>query len=192
MGVKTNVDGISIAPLKTALQYAGDDLGIDVATASYSEICEALAEAYPEFTGVIYDAGVFSVSYDNSGYVRAAGYVSAGGATLNASSITFSAPSFVNDKVLIIDKIDYTDYDYIHVLCNGTTYTIDVTSVTGMAYLYIEAMQNGSSIYYLTFGLCSQKTNYSQNVVDSKYLDISAGSSSSVITSKAITKVWLE
>lgn len=50
MGVKLNAQGISIVPLKTALAYADDELGIDVATASYSEICEALAEAYPAIT----------------------------------------------------------------------------------------------------------------------------------------------
>ena len=45
--------GASLAPLKNALQYADDELGIDVATASYSEICDALADYFPEITALI-------------------------------------------------------------------------------------------------------------------------------------------
>ena len=75
MGVKTNADGISISPLKTALQYADDALGIDVATSSYGEICDALGVFFEPKDVIVFKQGVglqktFSLSGDQSPFNR--------------------------------------------------------------------------------------------------------------------------
>jgi len=190
MGVKSNVQGVPIAPLKTALQYAGDDLGIDVATASYSEICEALAEAYPEFTGVIYDAGSAKVALDTTGYTVGTGFTSDGTWTLNASNMSAVVPSGESHYRIIgvADAIDLTDYSMLYVTSNKGTLSIDISGISGSRYISIWVCWAGATgwpRFYLSLG--TSKSNMF-NSSPSTYVNsgLSAG------TTVTVSKIWLE
>lgn len=94
MGVKSNVQGISIAPLKTALQYADSELGIDVETSSYSDICDALAEYFPDFDGKWLYGGVYNDNFGavttsgSTTYSKSTNFTTSTGATTGTTTVT--------------------------------------------------------------------------------------------------------
>ena len=130
MGVKSNVQGVPIAPLKSALQYAGDDLGITIDTASYSDICDALADYFPEFTGAIYTNGTQDIALDNNGYAFESAVPSNGGATLGASYFSFTnvGSNLRSRSIVTNEKIDLRNFNTLYVMYSNSVQGVSHTT----------------------------------------------------------------
>lgn len=192
MGVKSNVQGISIAPLKTALQYADSELGIDVATASYSEICEALAEAYPELAdGVLYQDGKYGVEWENGVTVfDGDGVPLVGGFTLASDHIQTIIPSSFGQRVLnTVNTVDLTNYSRLHIEgSNGSLPAVmDVSGITGSMYITVFAYCNSAG----TVRVCRVFATPSKSYVN-VYGVVEICSTAQANNPPSITKIWLE
>lgn len=128
MGVKTNVQGVPLSDLKTALQYADDDLGITVATASYGDICDALADFFPD-TPEISGIASSSTPYSYGGTTWYASYAIDGnfntcfcGAGASSNYLTVELKSSARIK-----KIKYTTAHATNAEVRTGTLTIEVS-----------------------------------------------------------------
>lgn len=182
MGVKTNVDGISIAPLKSALAYADDELGITVATSSYSEICQALSDYFPEYDGTLYNYGVQNVEWENPGSYTMAG--TAQTASINSDNVYIAFGTSHTSRYYKVfgtkEKVDFTGFNYINFevsLNEGTkqTFRYSVPS-SGEYYVFIGIFAEGDNTNWGAIGYASSKainintgTNLRWNRGDNSY-----------------------
>lgn len=151
-------------------------------------------KAYGTFNGMLYNAGVQAVPWDNTGYpasydTEAAGYE---GAVLSSDSFTFNlaAANGVNG-ILTNDKIDCSGFTSLKATIGGTTYTLNISQYTSEpAYIVIYEYANASE-WGLYMTLASTKQYYNNNkIVGTHWEDLPTASRSTPIPS--ITKVWLE
>lgn len=191
MGVKSNVQGVPLSNLKDALVNADAELGITVATASYSEICDALFNYFPEFSGEIYTNGTQNIPLDNTGYRQSPTVNTSGGATLNANSFTFALPATNRTRVVLTNaKVPLHGFTKLKAICDGTTVTLDITQYANQqAYVWVQCSNDGTYwAYYM--GITTEKENYGTYSLATSSI-IKSGISSSY-SAKAFTKIWLE
>ncbi len=190
MGVKTNAQGVPLSNLKTALQYADDELGITVASSSYAEICDALADYFPDWDGMIYNAGVETIPIDVTGYLRTSSFSTALAPTKYASylyvGVDFSGGTS-NKALLTNTKVNVTRFNTLYFTLNGTTRSLDISSLSGEYYVYIGTYLVPNDRYWLEWGLSTTKGYFITNKV--------AGSSYGVGNdnfTQPLTKIWCE
>lgn len=128
MGVRTNMAGASVDELRTALQYADVALDIDISTASYSQICDALAACFPEqlvlfdpYTGATDVAGTFSGSGATvtTTLIRLYAY-----ASQSAKNANYSISCYASKNITVplnATKLNF-DMTYIHLISYNGTY----------------------------------------------------------------------
>lgn len=194
MGVRTNAQGISIAPLKTALQYADSKLGITVATSSYSDICTALSNYFPSFDGVFFDVNTHNTFelLDDTGYLRTPSFTTADVPQFTSSGLRtgiINADNVHCRAILSAEKVDVTNYNALYFTLGGTTYSLDISSVSGSYYVYIGSYFVAGVAYYMEWGLTSTKNYYATNSVKSQ--NMGTASSGNPYNS-LITKIWCE
>lgn len=198
MGVKSNVQGISITPLKTALQYADNKLGITVATSSYSEICDALADYFPEFTGAIYTNGTQDIALDNNGYAFESAVPSAGGATLGASYFSFAnvGSNLRSRSIVTNEKIDLRNFNTLYVTYSnsvqGASHSVKSSDISAIDEGYITfAHWYDGSYWYEAVVISSTKANFGAgaNRLKLEILYMAQGESQVACQWE---KVWLE
>lgn len=191
MGVKTNADGISISPLKTALQYADAKLGITVATSTYGEICGALADYFPDATGVLYDSGTEYVPWQTGVATILNGYTTVGGFDKNASNMT-GRPSLVSNTNQVIsvntaDKIPFSSYSTLHIKTSKGEYT---ANCSGWADGYLAIFLYNYFGNYTNYAYVNTtKNNMQTSAIAGLAMDYYATASP---TNVVIEKIWLE
>ena len=196
MGVKSNVQGISIAPLKSALAYADNELGITVATSSYSEICQALSDYFPEFTGEIYTNGTQNIPLDNNGYAYSPSVPANGGATLGASYFTFAnvGSNRVCKSIVTDSKLNLRNYNTLNVMYSnaiqGVSHGVKTLDISAIDEGYITCAHWYGSYWYEAFLVSSAKVNFG----DSAKLDWSILHMAQAESQVACQweKIWLE
>lgn len=191
IGVHDNTGSSTVDLLRTSLQYAGDKLGIDIATASYDEICEALAEAYPELAeGVLYQQGQFGVEWENGVTTFDSGVPFVGGFTLADDHIQVIIPSSYGQRVLnTASAIDLTNYTKLYIEgSNGSLPAVmDISGLTGNMYITIYGYCNSA----VTARVCRVYATPSKSYSTS-YGVVEICSTSQASNPPSITKIWLE
>ena len=149
-------------------------------------------KAYGTFDGMLYNAGVQAVPWDNNGYDYNATTPSVGGATIGASALSFTLTSLytLSAKCIVTDDtIDMSDWNTLHILYNGGHITCDVSDVNEQCYIVLALWLNSGNEYYLRTFVSRTKNNYGNSSNWIVYENIASGSAN--VTGN-ITKVWLE
>ena len=167
--IRTNYGGsASLRKLRDALQFAGPALDIDVSTATYREICDALALQYPEQlilfdpeTGTQPIAGGFTGSGTTVSGAQIQMY---GHGSASAANASYSVGCFSSNQIMVPR--------------NATKLNFDIT------YLYMQSYNGtyaGSAKSQLYFGL------YTNAWVTGAY---NSSYSTNDATTGADTKTW--
>lgn len=148
-------------------------------------------KAYGTFDGTIYDAGVQAVPLDNNGYRYNPTYTAVGGASLGASSFSFTLPGAQSTDRCIFtdDAIDLSQWNTLHYIYNGTHKTLDLSSVNESGYIVFVLTCIPGGGYNLEVSATRVKQDFGQNGNWIVYDQVAAGSAN--VTGN-FTKVWLE
>lgn len=191
MGVRTNAQGISIAPLKSALQYADSDLGIDVETSSYGEICSALSEYFAESMD-LYNAGVFSdkVTFHNPNSSCTWGTKTRRAYTVNANTLSASVDN-INSVTWGFEfvGVNLAHYKTLYCIANGSQYSIDISTLTSdYGYVAVIGHMAGSNAIPMYMAATNSTFSNMDSVSSANKVLLSSGGPRTV----SISRIWLE
>lgn len=152
-------------------------------TTSFNSVVQQLMnKIFPKVLH-IYENGVSSTNWDNVGYVFR-NYRNDGGASFNASNITFQVPSNNGSKTTFTDQINVTNYNSLKYVINGVETSINIASLTGEYYIGFCGSYENQVGTIFTAGLVENKSSLGAS--GTLYKDTSLSSL------PTLSRVWLE
>ena len=94
--------------------------------------------------------------------------------------------------IITNDKVPLSGFNYLKVLCNGTTYTLNISGYTSeSAYVFVE-MWNDGQYFSGYMGITTEKNNFfTNNIRATSANELPSGRLANYGTYN-FTKVWLE
>lgn len=109
----------------------------------------------------IYADGVFKTAVDNGTHKPNSQTQNPSAFNNTGTALVGTASSSIPITLTTTDAIDVTRYDRIKIVANGTEYSCDISSESGLRYLY--TFISGVSNPYLQVGLTTSKDDFQVN-----------------------------
>lgn len=143
-----------------------------------------------KFNGIIYADGTFAsgFSIDDTPANFATGWTVVSSFIDDGNSIKATGPSGTQSVAasMLEGAIDFSKYNYLKVVANGTTYTVDMSAYSGIG--YIGFVVSGASYSFFRVYVCTTQTPTSFD--DQRAVEFTAMTYQSGYNN--ITKIWVE